>query len=533
MNSRPAAAIKPVDFLMPFIVMAGCLALDTTKERLGTYWSVGEFIYPFLAVMGLQSVLAGLLALTRMGTEKALALALFGTFAVFQHEKFLLQMDVPAALMAWTAFFLTGGALLFFVRPVRAVFIPAIKLYVTIFMVIYAVQAGLVVVKATYDLKVIPLRPDILKGARADLKTAPDIYFLLQDAYAGPQTLKRLYDYDNGPFINRLRGKGFYVAEDSRAYYSQTMLSVASTLSLNYIQDDIILPHARFMDRGPAIRHYLRPRLVEFLQAQGYDIKMQSTGYNLDIGHDHENDIRAPSFRLSALQVLISRSPLYPALDQAFGRERQFLNQHRDHYNAIKEQYGFLEEQAAGSGGERPRFVYAHILLPHPPFVFDSEGNFTNDSYRDQFYYKDGKHNVYDHLYEGGWTNYYRAAYAAQVSAANKLIESFVDKVLANRSGRPVVIVIQGDHGSRLLTNFSDARHTDMPEVFAVMNAVYVSDGDYRGFTSDISPLNAMRLIANKYFAANLPLLENRQWYSLWRTPYDFTDVTDRARKNP
>lgn len=535
MTDKPLKKNRYIDIFVALVVMASYLALNVCLERLGTYWSLSEALFPWVFLLGLQGLLLTIfLFIFKLGKDKALAITLFVVFILFNHYQILLKMGATESLLLWVCILLGGSALLLACRSVRHIFIPAMTLYLTIFLTISVLQVAVYLNHKTYNLAQIPPRPALLQNARADLKTAPDIYFLLQDAYAYPRTLQRIYNFDNSDFISHLRERGFYVAEGSRSYYSQTMLSVASTLSLNYIQDDIVLPHTEFSDRDPAIRHYLRPRLVEFLLDQGYQIEMRSTGYDLDIDAvAHKTDIRAALFRLSALQVLIGRSPFYVALDQFFGRTRHFLNPHRDHYNNIKGQYEFLEAQARQSGSERPRFVYAHILLPHPPFVFDQNGNFSDGQHRDQFSYKDGRHTDYDHLYEKGWGNHYRAGYVAQVQAANLMISSFVDEALKGRSDRPKVIIIQGDHGSRLMMNFSSMRGSDLEEIFGVMNAIYFSDGDYRGFTQDISPLNVMRLMVNKYFDAGLPLLKNQSWYSTWFEPYRFEDVSHKKSTTP
>lgn len=535
MITNPIKDCRFSDIFVSLVVMSAYLALNACLERLGTYWGLSEALFPAVLLLGLQGLLIlVLLFIFRLDKSRALALTLFVTFLSCQHYHFLLKMGVTESLLMWTGLLLGGSLLLLVSLPLRRIFIPAMTLYIVIFMTITVLQIGIYLNHKTYNLSLIPPRQNLLQKAQVDLKTAPDIYFLLQDAYAYPRTLRRIYNFDNTEFIEHLRGRGFYVAEDSRSYYSQTMLSVASTLNLNYIQDDIILPHSDFADRGPAIRHYLRPRLVEFLLGQGYQIEMRSTGYDLDTDTlAHKSDIRGDSFRLSAVQVLVSRTPFYPVLDQLFGRKRHFLNPHRDHYDDIREGYKFLESQVRLETTSRPRFVYAHILLPHPPFVFDAEGNFTDGRHQDQFAYKDGRYNKYGHLYDGGWQNHYRTGYIAQVQAANKMISSFVDEALKAPSERPKVIIIQGDHGSRLMTNFSSMRGSDLDEIFGVMNAVYFSDEDYHDFSQNISPLNVMRLMVNKYFDAGLPLLDNQSWYSTWHEPYKFELVNQEKVKAP
>ena len=70
--------------------------------------------------------------------------------------------------------------------------------------------------------------------ARLDL---PDIYYIILDDYARADVLENLFHYDNSPFLNALRAKGFYVADRSHSNYSQTMLSLASSLNSMYLED--------------------------------------------------------------------------------------------------------------------------------------------------------------------------------------------------------------------------------------------------------------------------------------------------------
>ena len=51
----------------------------------------------------------------------------------------------------------------------------------------------------------------------------------------GYDTLRDLYGYDNSPFLDFLRSKGFYVADKSVTNYPRTELSVASSLNMKYM----------------------------------------------------------------------------------------------------------------------------------------------------------------------------------------------------------------------------------------------------------------------------------------------------------
>lgn len=508
-------------------LLAAYFSLDAVMERLGTYWGISEFIAPFAVLLALQIAAIWLLSGAGIKRSTSLCLTLFTFFFLFQYGHLIDQgWGLKKAVAAIAGIMLAGIVILARAPRLREIFRSALLLYMAIFLSLNVVKASVYLTHSMYDLSAIPAKASLLDQARVDPATAPDIYFIVQDAYASADTLQRLFGIDNAPFIRYLRDKGFYVAENSHSSYSQTMLSIASTLNLDYIQNDIVLPHTDFSDRRPAIDHFMRPRLVEFLMANGYDIRMASTGYDLDIDPvRQEHDIRARDFDLSAADVLINRTPVYGFLDIVFGRDRTFLNPHRAHYRNVSAEYAFLTQNAARDETDRPRFVYAHILLPHPPFVFDSKGGFSVSGNLDEFSYKDGAYNGHSHLYEGGWNDYYRQGYARQVAAANHFLSGFIDTALAQPSVRPKIIIIQGDHGSRLKKNFDSLEKSDPAEIFGIINAVYYSDGNYEGFRPDTSPVNAFRITVNRSFGTSLPLLENHSWFSPWRRPYKFTEV--------
>ena len=54
------------------------------------------------------------------------------------------------------------------------------------------------------------------------LKKAPDIYYIILDGYVRDDVLKDLFAYDNSGLIEYLRGRGFFVAEQSRSNYRKS-----------------------------------------------------------------------------------------------------------------------------------------------------------------------------------------------------------------------------------------------------------------------------------------------------------------------
>ncbi len=65
----------------------------------------------------------------------------------------------------------------------------------------------------------------------------------------------------------------------------------------------------------------------------------------------------------------------------------------------------------------------------------------------------------------------------------------------------------------------------------AILNAIYFSDGDYEMLYPTMSPVNTFRIILNKWFGTQYPLLADHSYsheHSL-KTPYnrkpEFTDI--------
>src|SRR5690606_5479823 len=133
----------------------------------------------------------------------------------------------------------------------------------------------------------------------------------------------------------------------------------------------------------------------------------------------------------------------------------------------------------------QPRLVYTHILMPHSPFAFDSQGNLRSHS---PFYLA---------------PEYADSLYLNQVKFSTNLILEIVDEI-KNRRGRPLALMILGDHGYR---EGNIVRNRERQ--FQNLNTYYFSDGDYFQLYDSISPVNNFRVIFNKYFKTNLPLLKD------------------------
>jgi hypothetical protein len=88
-----------------------------------------------------------------------------------------------------------------------------------------------------------------------------------------------------------------------------------------------------------------------------------------------------------------------------------------------------------------------------------------------------------------------------------------VVEAILEKSKTPPIILIQADHGSGLLTDFSSAENTCIKERFSPFAAYYLPGMNLETVPSDLTTVNLFRMIFNQYFAADLPLLENQHYY--------------------
>jgi hypothetical protein len=150
-----------------------------------------------------------------------------------------------------------------------------------------------------------------------------------------------------------------------------------------------------------------------------------------------------------------------------------------------------------------PKFVFAHIVAPHPPFVFDADGDTVDQRF--PFVIWDGD------MYQGT-TEEYIQGYTDQVRFLNDSLGDWVEGLLEGSSPEPIII-LQGDHGPRSTVVWRSPSEDAMREATAILNAYYLPGVDNDVLYDEISPVNTFRLILNEYFDAGLELLPDRTFF--------------------
>ena len=383
-----------------------------------------------------------------------------------------------------------------------------------------------------------PLRPAILTTAggagQLDVGALPDIYYIVLDGYGRQDILSRYYHYDNSPFLTKLGELGFYVADLSTANYNQTVLSLAASLNMQYVQDLVgnqTLGAEGRVRLAEALKH---SQVRAFLRAQGYELVAFETGYSQTEIRDAEafwgpeSDSSRDEHPLLGQQIspfeslLLSTTGLRAVLDFDPLRRQLALSSVGDpHFQAHRVRVRYTLD-SLGKAAERPgpTFVIAHVISPHPPFVFEANGGSVANQ---------GVYSLADADAFGGGPEEYVALYRAQLQYLNTLVIPALEDIL-QRSERPPVILLQGDHGPGAFFVWDSAEDSLLPERMSMLNAYYFPDGDYAALDPAISPVNSFRVVLDTYFGETLPRLPDRSYFSSWDRPLDLIEVTDLVR---
>ncbi len=358
----------------------------------------------------------------------------------------------------------------------------------------------------------------------------PDIYYIILDGYGRADALRDMYDYHNNDFLEYLTDRGFFVAVDGRANYCQTALSLGSSLNMRYL--DLTTDHLDIESdsRIAPARLISHNAVMQFLRDKGYETVAFATGY-------HPTEIRTAEVYLDTgitywlldefQNGLLSTTPLPPLLNKLDGFS--FLPsgighiQSDTHRNRV---LYILHQLMRISSHPGPHFVFAHIILPHPPFLFGPDG---------EHIYPNGVFSMADgsHLVGAGKMSpaEYVRKYTDQLSYTNQLVKNTVDSILTH-SPRPPIIILQGDHGPGSQLDWENLDNTNARERLAILNAYYLPNGGDSCLYNGISPVNTFRVIFNHYFGTRHELLDDRSYYSTWTQPYDFHDVTEKLSTN-
>lgn len=342
-----------------------------------------------------------------------------------------------------------------------------------------------------------------------------DIYLIVLDGHANARVLDEVFGFDNSRFEDSLRALGFLVPRDVRSNYAQTYLSLSSLLNFAHVTR--LAEDAGVTSKDHSLPTYLvkHNRAARFLKERGYEYLLFPSAWwaatanspladeefdsrqKFELGHElGRTELRRAVLRSTLLRFAFRSDQAPIPLVQHFLRS-----------------FEGLHEVPANPA---PTFTFAHVLLPHVPYLLDERC-------------RPLEHSIPDDMEAD--TPEQRADYIGQVRCVDRLILDLVTTLL-RRSSTPPVILVVGDHGPR----FADVGFYGHPESvstafirerFGAFGAFYLPAGGGSAFREPVTLVNVLRNVLGYYFNAELPPSLNDMYVS-GEQPYRFYRVDPR-----
>jgi hypothetical protein len=210
---------------------------------------------------------------------------------------------------------------------------------------------------------------------------------------------------------------------------------------------------------------------------------------------DPTADVEVRSGSLTEFSSILYDTTILPTLSRRLDVGQDTLDPRRAKYDQALQEF---EDIARSSKFRGPKFVFAHIGIPHEPYVFDQNGNFVARG--------------------SGVPNITR--FQNQVTFTNQKLEELIDRLLA-ATGRRAIIILQTDEGPsgtngvrHLLEEgrLDPASRARLPDKFRILNAYYLPGVSADDLYPSITPVNTFRLVFDLYFDAGLGLLPDEIW---------------------
>jgi hypothetical protein len=333
-----------------------------------------------------------------------------------------------------------------------------------------------------------PLRYESQAALNGKFAQIPDIgdrrsiYLIIHDGYPRDDVLAQL-GYDNTPFLDELRARGFFVPRDSHSNYESTNLTLTSLFDMDLAYDEA---NGASIDGVAATYKRIENGdvpIYKYFAAQGY-----STGI-----------------------IAMTAGNCNKAIDFCGTKFRPWLNLGQQDANLLKltplvalpsflvfsSAWTYSTDFRSFVDSRRPRtptFHYVHILDAHPPFIYDAdcEVAYTGDYVDNQYVFGN---EFYDAL-----------------RCSNRTLLGAIDQILDRDSG--AVIVITADHGSDFIRH---AEERWSPEAFLERFAIFSAwrlPEECRGHLYEtVTPVNTFRIVLTCLTGQDLGLAEDAAFF--------------------
>jgi hypothetical protein len=365
----------------------------------------------------------------------------------------------------------------------------------TVLLPTMALVGMVYVVPATISLGRALSHPMVMNDPRALALSArrdPNVYWIVLDGYPRRDILQEFFDFDNAPFIDRLKGLHFTVYDRAVASFPETAFSISSTLSIGFPVAGIppMMPSPAELQRTVRGQNVV----VNTFRAMGYRYVHFQNGYDELTACPLEGaicirgnaDAGGSAFEFDEFNIaLLSKSPVMDAIAMftdadSTAEESMFM---RGAVHELTDRLSQLPERG-------PFFLYAHVLAPHPPIRFkrDCSVRVATPDLLD-------------------WNATDKAAFIDQLICVNDETVTLLDKII--EKDPQAIIVLQSDHGTAFRGQFKKPFDgwdlADLKERFGALNALHMPDVCSDDTQGSVDLVNTFARVLNCVSGSHLP----------------------------
>jgi len=358
------------------------------------------------------------------------------------------------------------------------------------------------------------LPPEVNPNApsNADL---PDVYYIIVDAYARSDVYRERFGYDNSEFMRFLKDRSFYVADQSRPNYLWTKLSLSSSLNLDYLQAiEPNLPGGGIrLERSRLIKDSLVRRRLQALHyatvgfiTDWFWIELYDSDFMMRPETPGKGVVR-PVVQMNALEGMLLNDSAAMVLNDLESVQTGVLSRNISasiedpfevHRNAI---LGVLENLKQVPLLPGRKFVFAHINSPHTPYLFGPNGETIAN---------EGAFTLAD--VEAVPVDKRMGLFTEQSKFITAKMEESIDAIL-QRSERPVVIILQSDHGPSAGLDWRRPDAASLNARAAILNAYDVPEECRKRLYPTIAPVNTFRVLFDCLYGDRFPILPDKTYF--------------------
>ena len=456
-------------FVFSFYPLIHIYLLNLREVSFEMFASAGLFLTAFAAIVFLFYFLF------YKNTEKSSVMCSLTIFLFFQYLIFEIYFN--AAFFACTILFF---AVLIYKIKIKNLFKTLLFLssLLLLFNVSEIIKTGLSYIDFKQTSKHKTEKPAHLLKA----KTMPDVYILLLDAYPSSAVLERDFNFDNSKFTDGLEKRGFYIYKSIYSNYSKTIMSVPAFLNHEF---------PLVSDNTPSDA-LINAKLFKNAYHSGYSVNFINSFGGFKPERKYINRIKDVSKYYSGTKNTINQVFFY-------GTPYQKIIPFFDKRNTVNDVFwSFLEKEIQYPS---PKFVFAHVMAPHLPYLKDKNGKDINTYDRDDLLvdkktqeYKINKQSCKEYLLY-----------------TNNQTEKTVDEILKKTNNNAYIIIL-GDHGLRLhyytknedknLSTLLKEKNT-MNSFFNTFLAFYSPNRDYEKYKDNTTLMNFFISFSNNVFGTN------------------------------